>query len=35
MKAAMERETEASQRRIQQARDAVRALQNRTLSPAQ
>ena len=35
MKAAMERETQASQRRIQAARDAVRNLQNRTLSPAQ
>ncbi|THD81851.1 MAG: hypothetical protein E7812_03320 [Phenylobacterium sp.] len=35
MKAAMERETAASQRRIQAARDAVRNLQNRSLSPAQ
>ena len=33
MKAAMQRETDASQRRIQAARDAVRNLQNRTLSP--
>ena len=35
MKAAMERETAASQRRIQAARDAVRNLQNRSLTPAQ
>lgn len=35
MRAAMQRETEASQRRIQQARDAVRNLQNQALSPAQ
>jgi hypothetical protein len=35
MKAAMQRETDASQRRIQQARDAVRALQNRSMTPAQ
>lgn len=35
MKAAMTRETEASQRRIQAARDAVRNLQTRALSPAQ
>ena len=35
MKAAMDRETEASQRRIRQARDAVRDLQNQALSPQQ
>jgi hypothetical protein len=32
MKAAMKRETEASVRRVQQARDAVRNLQNQALS---
>ncbi|WP_297696778.1 hypothetical protein [Phenylobacterium sp.] len=35
MHAAMQRETLASQRRIQQARDAVRNLQNRALTPSQ
>jgi hypothetical protein len=35
MKAAMQRETEASERRIKQARDAVRNLQDRALSPRQ
>lgn len=35
MKAAMDRETEASERRIRQARDAVRELQNQALSPNQ
>ena len=35
MKAAMKRETEASQRRIKQAQDAVRNLQDQTLSPRQ
>ncbi|HEX3700763.1 MAG TPA: hypothetical protein VHV27_08830 [Phenylobacterium sp.] len=32
MKAAMDRETQASQRRIQAARDAVRNLQNQVMS---
>ena len=35
MKAAMDRETEASERRIKQARDAVRNLQDQALSPRQ
>ncbi|HEV2530842.1 hypothetical protein [Phenylobacterium sp.] len=35
MKAAMQRETEASERRIKQARDAVRSLQDQALSPRQ
>jgi hypothetical protein len=35
VQAAMQRETEASQRRIQAARDAVRNLQNRALTPGQ
>jgi hypothetical protein len=35
MKAAMQRETEASERRIKQARDAVRNLQDQALSPRQ
>ena len=35
VQAAMKRETEASQRRIQAARDAVRNLQNRALTPGQ
>ena len=35
MKAAMDRETEASERRIRQARDAVRDLQTQALSPQQ
>ena len=35
MKAAMQRETEASQRRINDARDAVRALQSQALSRPQ
>jgi hypothetical protein len=35
MKAAMQRETEASERRIKQARDAVRNLQDEALSPRQ
>jgi len=35
VQAAMKRETEASQRRIQAARDAVRNLQNRALAPGQ
>jgi len=35
MKAAMDRETEASERRIRQARDAVRELQSQALSPRQ
>jgi hypothetical protein len=35
MQAAMKRETEASQRRIEQARDAVRNLQTQALTPAQ
>jgi hypothetical protein len=35
MKAAMQRETEASQRRINEARDAVRALQSQALSRPQ
>ena len=34
-KAAMDRATEASERRIKQARDAVRELQNQALSPKQ
>lgn len=35
MKAAMDRETEASEQRIRRARDAVRELQNQALSPNQ
>jgi hypothetical protein len=35
MKAAMERETQASEQRIRAARDAVRELQNQALSPHQ
>jgi hypothetical protein len=35
MKAAMDRETEASQLRIKRARDAVRDLQDKALSPRQ
>jgi hypothetical protein len=35
MKAAMQRETEASQQRIQRARDTVRDLQSQALSPHQ
>ena len=35
MKAAMDRETAASERRIRQARDAVRDLQSQALSPRQ
>jgi hypothetical protein len=35
MQAAMKRETEASQRRIEQAREAVRDLQTQALSPKQ
>jgi hypothetical protein len=35
MKAAMQRETESSERRIKQARDAVRNLQDQALSPRQ
>lgn len=35
MKAAMQRETEASERRIKAARDAVRNLQDQALSPHQ
>jgi hypothetical protein len=35
MKAAMQRETEASQQRIQRARDTVRDLQSQALSPRQ
>lgn len=35
MKAAMQRETDASERRIKQARDAVRTLQTQALSSGQ
>ena len=35
MKAAMDRETQASEQRIRRARDAVRELQNQALSPSQ
>lgn len=35
MKAAMDRETAASEQRIRRARDAVRELQNQALSPSQ
>lgn len=35
VQAAMKRETEASVRRVKQARDAVRNLQTRALTPAQ
>jgi hypothetical protein len=35
MQAAMQRETEASQKRINQARDAVRELQTQAIAPSQ
>ncbi|MDB5476864.1 MAG: hypothetical protein JWP49_2375 [Phenylobacterium sp.] len=35
MKAAMDRETQSSERRLKQARDAVRDLQDKALSPRQ
>jgi hypothetical protein len=35
MQAAMKRETEASQRRLNQARDAVRDLQSQAIAPSQ
>jgi hypothetical protein len=35
MQAAMQRETEASQRRLTQARDAVRDLQSQAIAPSQ
>ena len=35
MQAAMKRETEAAQRRVQQARDAVRNVQNQAIAPQQ
>jgi hypothetical protein len=35
MKAAMQRETEASQQRMNQARDAVRTLQSQAIAPSQ
>lgn len=35
MQAAMKRETEASERRIKQARDAVRNLQSQAMTPSQ
>jgi len=35
MQAAMRRETEAAQRRVDQARDAVRNIQNQAIAPSQ
>jgi hypothetical protein len=35
IQAAMQRETEAAQRRVRQARDAVRALQTQSIAPTQ
>jgi hypothetical protein len=35
MQAAMKRETEAAQRRVDQARDAVRNIQNQAIAPSQ
>ncbi|WP_296596146.1 hypothetical protein [Phenylobacterium sp.] len=35
MQAAMRRETEAAQRRVDQAREAVRNIQNQAIAPAQ
>ncbi|MDB5446201.1 MAG: hypothetical protein JWQ97_1518 [Phenylobacterium sp.] len=35
MKAAMQRETDASQQRMSQARDAVRTLQSQAIAPSQ
>ncbi len=35
MQAAMKRETDAAQRRVQQARDAVRNVQNQAIAPQQ
>jgi hypothetical protein len=35
MQAAMKRETEAAQRRVDQAREAVRNIQNQAIAPSQ
>ena len=35
MQAAMKRETEAAQRRVEQAREAVRNIQNQAIAPSQ